>query len=632
MNLFNELKRRNVFRVGIAYGVAAWVLLQVADLVLEAIEAPDWVLKALLLVVALGFVAALVVAWAYEITPEGIKRERDIDRSQSITAQTGRKLDRIIIAFLAVAVALLLADRYLGTTEPAEHQATVQTAGNATAAANPPAATPAAAAASEPAKSVAVLPFEDLSQAGDMEWFADGLAEEILDALSHTPDLLVSSRTSSFRFKGSDLDISQIAKELGVAHVLEGSVRAVGDRLRVTAQLIRASDGFHIWSESYDRDKSDMISIQEDLATHIAQALETSMDPAALAEMTRVGTSSVEAYQAYLQGLSLVREATNKADLQAYRNAAGRFQKASELDPHFAAARLQAANLWKDQLDPTSFFRGALGLSSPEVLQRFNTAIEAAIENAPTAIDRQGYEAQLAQVELRLRDAMRLYQAYLKERPNDDTAWFGLLSVAQEGFDQPLIDEALAHSRERGQQLADQASLYLSTAYQYAPTGEVADYGLAALQRWPTYPGLLYQVHRALMWAGRAREGAELALRYGQTDTGHEIVSARQACIEGRRDEVERILAGLDRESDPTFQIKQWLILKMLGRDQEATESLQRFAAKATAHEMAFLLQYRVFDPRPFPQLMAVLKRERVQVQQPLELPYRCPAPEGDGQ
>ena len=154
-------------------------------------------------------------------------------------------------------------------------------------------------------KSIAVLPFADLSQAQDQEWFADGLTEEILNALAKTPDLLVSSRTSSFRYKGSTLDIPDIAKELGVAHVLEGSVRSSSNRIRVTAQLIRASDGFHIWSENYDRDLADMIEIQEDLALNIANALETTMDPEALAAMLNTGTRSVEAYEAYLRGLSL---------------------------------------------------------------------------------------------------------------------------------------------------------------------------------------------------------------------------------------------------------------------------------------------------------------------------------------
>ena len=165
-----------------------------------------------------------------------------------------------------------------------------------------------------PERSIAVLPFTDMSAAGDQEYFGDGLAEEILNALVRVPDLQVSARTSSFQYRDTTLSIPEIAAELGVAHVLEGSVRSAGDRVRVTAQLIRAEDGFHVWSENYDRDPADMIVIQEDLARSIATALQTSMDPEALAAMARVGTQSVAAYQDYLKGLQLRQEALSSTE------------------------------------------------------------------------------------------------------------------------------------------------------------------------------------------------------------------------------------------------------------------------------------------------------------------------------
>ena len=290
MSFFEELKRRNVFRVSVAYLVSAWVLLQIVDLVLENIQAPDWVMKVFMLAMAVGFPLAVFFAWAFEMTPEGIKKEKDVDRSQSIVSTTGRKLDRSIIVVLLIAVVYFAWDNFsptpTGSNGSAEHTQQAATVKNAP-------------------KSIAVLPFADLSQAKDQEWFADGLAEEILNALAKTPDLLVSSRTSSFRYKGSTLDLPDIANELGVEHILEGSVRSSGDRLRVTAQLIRASDGFHVWSENYDRNTADMIEIQEDLALSIANALETTMDPDALAAMINTGTRSVEAYEAYLRGRSL---------------------------------------------------------------------------------------------------------------------------------------------------------------------------------------------------------------------------------------------------------------------------------------------------------------------------------------
>ena len=291
MDFLAELKRRNVVRVGIAYVLIGWVLAQVAEFAFENFGAPDWVLKTFVTLLLLGLPLALFFAWAFEMTPEGIKREEDVDRSQSITASTGHKLNYVIIAALVVALGYAL-----WSQRPDE-------------AAESPAA-PAAASVTEEQdvdkkapvlQSIAVLPFVNMSSDQAQEWFSDGLTEEILNALARTPDLLVAARTSSFKYKNSDEDIPTIAAALGVAHVLEGSVRSSRDRLRVTAQLIRASDGFHLWSQTYDREPEDVIRIQEEIALEIAKALETAMDPEELARMVSSGTNSVPAYTAYLE-------------------------------------------------------------------------------------------------------------------------------------------------------------------------------------------------------------------------------------------------------------------------------------------------------------------------------------------
>ena len=258
MSLFQELKRRNVFRVAIAYLISAWLLIQLSDILVPMLNLPDWVGRLMFLILVILFVPVLIAAWALELTPEGIKLEKQVDRSTSITPTTGKKINAITIGVLALAVVVLLVDKlYLGDGNSAVANSTVD-------------------------KSIAVLPFADLSQGQDQEWFADGLAEEILNALARAPDLLVASRTSAFAYKGSDKDLRLIATELGVAHILEGSVRRTADRLRITAQLIRASDGFHLWSENYDRKADDIIDVQEDLALKIANAMQTTMDPAAL--------------------------------------------------------------------------------------------------------------------------------------------------------------------------------------------------------------------------------------------------------------------------------------------------------------------------------------------------------------
>ena len=229
MSFFEELKRRNVFRVGIAYVLMGWVLLQGADFAFDLIGAPNWVIQSLSVVVVIGLPIALIFAWAFEMTPEGIKRETEVDRNQSITPRTGRKLNYTIIATLAAVIVFMAFERiYFSASSAPEDTKAVEA----------------------PAKSIAVLPFADLSQAQDQAWFADGLAEEILNALVRVPDLQVTARTSSFAYKGTDKPITEIATELGVEHVLEGSVRSSDDRIRVTAQLIRADDGFHLWSEN----------------------------------------------------------------------------------------------------------------------------------------------------------------------------------------------------------------------------------------------------------------------------------------------------------------------------------------------------------------------------------------------
>jgi TolB-like protein len=237
MSLFAELQRRNVVRVAIAYAVVAWLLAQVADIAFDNFGAPDWVPKSVLFVLILGFPLAVFFAWAFELTPEGVKREKDVDRSQSITNVTGRKLNRLIIAVLVLAVGFLLVDKFVLQPVPEEVIADAPVA--------------------DVDKSVAVLPFVAMSSGPDDEFFADGLTEEILNSLAQLPDLLVTARTSAFAFKGIDVSIPEIAAQLGVANVVEGSVRRSGDRLRVTAQLIRAEDGFHLWSETYERSTAD---------------------------------------------------------------------------------------------------------------------------------------------------------------------------------------------------------------------------------------------------------------------------------------------------------------------------------------------------------------------------------------
>jgi len=358
MSFFEELKRRNVFRVAIGYAITAWVLLQAVDLVLENINAPDWVMQVFMLALAIGFPLAIFFAWAFEMTPEGVKREADVDRSQSIAPQTGRKLDRAIILFLAIAVVFLMYKQF-GTEkgekvlEPISQQAAVQVAetGDEKRALTP---------FRPGTNSIAVLPFVNMSADPDNEYFSDGIAEEILNVLARIPELKVAARTSAFAFKGSNTNISEIARELKVENVLEGSVRKSGNQVRVTAQLIKADDGYHLWSNTYDRELDNIFAIQDEIAQSIAEAMKVTLDIDTDASSNMTGTTSTEAYDAYLRGMNQWHLRTE----ESLNNSIDLFGQAIAIDPGFAKAYAGLALTYAIIMDYSDMpYKEAMGLA-----------------------------------------------------------------------------------------------------------------------------------------------------------------------------------------------------------------------------------------------------------------------------
>ena len=319
---FAELKRRNVFRVAVAYLVAAWLLLQVADIVLDNINAPDWIIQVFMLALVVGLPVALIFAWAFEMTPEGLKREKDVDRSQSITHHTGRKLDRVIIGILALAVVVLVVDRV-------RHAQQDEIPGSAETA---------AADSAEAAPSIAVLPFVNMSSDPEQEYFSDGISEEILNSLAKVKELKVAGRTSSFAFKGQNQDLRQIGDTLGVEHILEGSVRKSGATVRITAQLIQVDDGFHLWSETYDRELTDIFAIQDEISSAILEQLKAHL--VGLAETPAPAAAErtdSEVYDRYL----LARQRIYERKRLAIESAAELLDKAIAADPEYAPAYAQ---------------------------------------------------------------------------------------------------------------------------------------------------------------------------------------------------------------------------------------------------------------------------------------------------
>jgi len=345
--LFEELRRRNVFRVGAAYLVVAWLVAQVADIFFDGFGAPPWAIKALLSVLVIGFPVSLLFAWVYELTPEGVKREVEVDRSESITRRTGRKLDFVIIGALLLALGYFVWEsRFREAAEPAPGRAAEESR------AVEPEDEGGASKPVSADKSVAVLPFVPLSSGPDDEFFADGLTEEIINSLAQLPELLVTARTSAFHFRGRDVPVPEIAESLGVAHVVEGSVRRSGDRVRVTAQLIRASDGFHVWSSTYDRELEDAFSVQDDIAQSIAGSLDVILDDTLRERMRLVGVRNPEAFIAFQKGMALYDDA--HANIQQrnaiLRDANAEFRKAVERAPELFSGWMMQADLYIHEL------------------------------------------------------------------------------------------------------------------------------------------------------------------------------------------------------------------------------------------------------------------------------------------
>src|SRR5215469_7202942 len=324
MRLLEELKRRNVIRVAIGYLAVSWLLLQAGSLIFGAFDLPSTWTRALLAILGFAFIPALVFAWVYELTPEGLKRTSEVAPADSVTHLTGRKLDYVVIGVLGAIVVLLLVDKFIITPR---REARGETPAAASAASASPAGTAGAAATPASAASIAVLPFVDMSQAKDQEYFSDGLSEELLDLLAKVPQLKVIARTSSFSFKGKDVDIAEIAKKLAVSTVLEGSVRKSGNTLRVTAQLIRTSDSTHLWSDTYDRELTDVFKVQDEIAGAVVSALKVKLLPDQAGENAR-RTSSIEAYNQFLLG----KKFYDRTNPDAWRRAEAAYRQALALD------------------------------------------------------------------------------------------------------------------------------------------------------------------------------------------------------------------------------------------------------------------------------------------------------------
>jgi TolB-like protein/Tfp pilus assembly protein PilF len=346
VSFFEELRRRSVFRVGAAYAIVAWLLIQVAGATFPQLQLPEWAPRLVTVLLLVGFPVALVLAWAFELTPEGIKLTQGERGAATAARARGGAVDYALIAGLVVVAAVTLWNPFAAETDRA------------------------APAAEAFGPSIAVLPFADMSASGDQAYFGDGIAEELLNELTRLGGLRVAGRTSSFVYKGNNQNLRAIGEALGVATILEGSIRKDGDRIRITAQLVSSADGYHLWSETYDRDLEDIFAIQEEIAAAVAGELGVRLGVGGVNTFKGAGTRNVEAYEAYLQG------ANSGLNLAAAQRL---LDRAIELDPNYAAAWSQRG------LATLSMVWTGLPEEMPGILDRALYFVRRAVELDPTS-------------------------------------------------------------------------------------------------------------------------------------------------------------------------------------------------------------------------------------------------------
>ena len=430
MSIFNELKRRSVFKVGIAYVIVAWLVAQVLQLVFESFGTPDWAIKSVLVLLATGLPFALFFAWAFELTPDGVKRDHEVDRSQPTATQSDNKLNLMIFVVLILALSYFAYDKFVLSTEreAALVEAATQTVTEQSAATE---------TTTESFKSIAVLPFVNMSSDPEQEYFSDGISEELLNVLAKIDSLKVAARTSSFSFKGQNKPVGEIAKVLGVDHILEGSVRKSGSQIRITAQLIRVSDGFHMWSETYDRELVNIFAIQDEITEAIVSELRIKLD--VQEQIASTTTSNPEAYQEYLQG----RYFWNLRTTEYMYLAVEYFERAVQLDPSFADAWLGLGESYV--LLPVWEYDDA---KAPQQLEQARVAAEKALSLNPKSGRAHAVLGELHQLKLEWHKALFNFDLAVKYGPENATTWAwyagGLMTLGKSEMAEKAYEKAIA--------------------------------------------------------------------------------------------------------------------------------------------------------------------------------------------
>ncbi len=551
MSFLKELKRRNVLRVGAAYVVGSWLLIQVAETIFPLFGYGDTPARMVVIVLAIAFIPSLIFSWAFEITPEGLKRDADVDRDLSVIQTTGKKLERIILVVLALALAYFAFDKFvLDPVRDADELATATQEAHQEGRSE-------ALVDSYGDNSIAVLPFVNMSSDPEQEYFSDGISEELLNLLSKIPELRVISRSSSFAFKGEKIDIPTVAKKLNVAHVLEGSVRKAGNQVRITAQLIDARTDTHLWSETYDRELENIFDVQDEISEAIVGALKESLNIQLETAPKTITATNTEAHDAYLRGRHLVVQRT-PTTIEA---AVHEFEKAITLDPDFALAHAELAM--------------ALGLlpaygdlSPAEAMARAIPHVERALALDPNLAEAHAAMGFLLWLQLAYEEALVHFEQAIQFNPNYSIVYTWMAQVLGEvgRYDEEF---AAAETALRLNPLSNVASINYVHALMRRDRLKEAD---RVLENMASIDPVFYAYGKGRLMAIGGK-WANFAL--GNLD-------ALQINPEFTRRYLPNDLAlmGLEREALSVFETIDPVVLRVLGRPKDAVLMAEKRVAE----------------------------------------------------
>jgi TolB-like protein/Tfp pilus assembly protein PilF len=550
LNFFTELKRRNVVRMAGLYLVGAWLLTQVASTVLPTFDVPSWALRGLIITLALGFFPALIFSWVFELTPQGLKRDEDVRPEESIAPQTARRMDRMIIAVLVLALGYFTVDKFLLAPRRV--------------------ALPNESSSAASAKSIAVLPFENLSDDKANAYFAEGVQDEILTRLAKIADLKVISRTSTQKYKSAPDNLREIAKQLGVTNILEGTVQKANDQVRVNVQLINAMNDAHLWADIYDRKVTDIFAAESEIAKTIADTLQAKLTGSEMAAMAKAPTANSEAYELYLKGRYFWNKRTG-ADLH---KAIDYFNQAISKDPGYALAYVGLADSY--------VLLSVYGAAAPkDSIPQAKAAVKSALELDSNLAEAHASSGIISDSDYQFEHAITEFERAIQLSPNYATAhhWFGdgpLMALGR--FDRALVEGKRAVELDPLSLInnADLGWIFIN-ARRY-------DEAIAQLRKAieidPRFYLARYYLAEALQLKGQLPEAmVEYKATVELNDDPIALAFLGNACARaGQKEEAQKILARLT-EAAKTRYVSQYsfaLVLIGLGDKEGAVDALER--------------------------------------------------------